>query len=181
MRRWRSFWPGPRSPCAPSVVAYTHDGEEAQQGRRPEVIHRAWSGARDRSRARAAVPDPQRGRSGQSTVLPRPRPAADSALRQRGSILAGEGPDGRADGGGDGGDRAPHAARSRASYESVFGRVIQGQGEQSLKTTTVSETGRIHEEVRFALRDWLRSEDLFAYGITPSSSPASTPWSSWSR
>ena len=52
-------------------------------------------------------------------------------------------------------------------YESVFGRVIQGQGEQSLKTTTVSATGRIHEEVRFALRDWLRSEDLFAYGITP--------------
>lgn len=52
-------------------------------------------------------------------------------------------------------------------YESVFGRVIQGQGEQSLKTTTVSETGRIHEEVRFALRDWLRSEDLFTYGITP--------------
>jgi ATP-dependent Clp protease ATP-binding subunit ClpX len=52
-------------------------------------------------------------------------------------------------------------------YESVFARVIQGQGEQSLKTTTVSETGRIHEEVRFALRDWLRSEDLFAYGITP--------------
>ena len=52
-------------------------------------------------------------------------------------------------------------------YESVFARVIQGQGEQSLKTTTVSESGRIHEEVRFALRDWLRSEDLFAYGITP--------------
>src|SRR5258705_11880332 len=38
-------------------------------------------------------------------------------------------------------------------YESVFARVIQGQGEQSLKTTTVSESGRIHEEVRFALRD----------------------------
>jgi ATP-dependent Clp protease ATP-binding subunit ClpX len=52
-------------------------------------------------------------------------------------------------------------------YESVFGRVIQGGGEQSLKTTTVSEAGRIHEEVRFSLREWLRSEDLFAYGITP--------------
>jgi ATP-dependent Clp protease ATP-binding subunit ClpX len=38
---------------------------------------------------------------------------------------------------------------------------------EGLYETTVSETGRIHEEVRFALRDWLRSEDLFAYGITP--------------
>lgn len=52
-------------------------------------------------------------------------------------------------------------------YENVFGRVIQGEGEQSLKTTTVSSAGRIHEEVRFSLRDWLRSEDLFTYGITP--------------
>jgi ATP-dependent Clp protease ATP-binding subunit ClpX len=52
-------------------------------------------------------------------------------------------------------------------YESVFARVIQGQGEQSLKTTTVTETGRILEEVRFSLREWLRSEDLFHYGITP--------------
>jgi ATP-dependent Clp protease ATP-binding subunit ClpX len=52
-------------------------------------------------------------------------------------------------------------------YESVFRRVIQGAGEQALKTTTVSAAGRIHEEVRFSLRDWLRSEDLFEYGITP--------------
>jgi ATP-dependent Clp protease ATP-binding subunit ClpX len=52
-------------------------------------------------------------------------------------------------------------------YERVFQRVIQGAGEQALKTTTVSAAGRIHEEVRFSLRDWLRSEDLFEYGITP--------------
>jgi ATP-dependent Clp protease ATP-binding subunit ClpX len=52
-------------------------------------------------------------------------------------------------------------------YESVFRRVIQGAGEQALKTTTVSAAGRIHEEVRFSLREWLRSEDLFEYGITP--------------
>lgn len=52
-------------------------------------------------------------------------------------------------------------------YESVFNRVVQGAGEQALKTTTVSAAGRIHEEVRFSLRDWLRSEDLFEYGITP--------------
>jgi ATP-dependent Clp protease ATP-binding subunit ClpX len=52
-------------------------------------------------------------------------------------------------------------------YDSVFRRVIQGSGEQALKTTTVSQGGRIREEVRFSLRDWLRSEDLFEYGITP--------------
>jgi ATP-dependent Clp protease ATP-binding subunit ClpX len=52
-------------------------------------------------------------------------------------------------------------------YETVFRRVIQGAGEQSLKKTTVTESGRILEEVRFSLRDWLRSEDLFEYGITP--------------
>jgi ATP-dependent Clp protease ATP-binding subunit ClpX len=52
-------------------------------------------------------------------------------------------------------------------YDSVFRRVIQGSGEQALKTTTVTEAGRIKEEVRFSLRDWLRSEDLFEYGITP--------------
>jgi ATP-dependent Clp protease ATP-binding subunit ClpX len=52
-------------------------------------------------------------------------------------------------------------------YESVFRRVIQGAGEQSLKKTTVTESGRILEEVRFSLREWLRSEDLFEYGITP--------------
>jgi len=52
-------------------------------------------------------------------------------------------------------------------YEAVFNRVIVGGGEQSLRSTTVTETGRVREEVRFSLRDWLRSEDLFEYGITP--------------
>jgi ATP-dependent Clp protease ATP-binding subunit ClpX len=52
-------------------------------------------------------------------------------------------------------------------YESVFRRVVQGEGEQSLKKTTVTASGRILEEVRFSLREWLRSEDLFEYGITP--------------
>ncbi|HUG52095.1 MAG TPA: AAA family ATPase [Vicinamibacteria bacterium] len=52
-------------------------------------------------------------------------------------------------------------------YETVFARVIQGGGEQALRTTTVSESGRVQEEVKFVLRDWLRSEDLFEYGITP--------------
>jgi ATP-dependent Clp protease ATP-binding subunit ClpX len=52
-------------------------------------------------------------------------------------------------------------------YESVFNRIIVGGGEHSLRSTTVTETGRIREEVNFSLRDWLRSEDLFEYGITP--------------
>jgi ATP-dependent Clp protease ATP-binding subunit ClpX len=52
-------------------------------------------------------------------------------------------------------------------YEAVFKRVIQGGAEHELKATTVTESGRIQEEVRFSLRDWLRSEDLFEYGMTP--------------
>jgi ATP-dependent Clp protease ATP-binding subunit ClpX len=52
-------------------------------------------------------------------------------------------------------------------YESVFRRVMLGGGEQELKATTVGEGGRIREEVHFTLRDWLRSEDLFEYGMTP--------------
>jgi ATP-dependent Clp protease ATP-binding subunit ClpX len=31
----------------------------------------------------------------------------------------------------------------------------------------VVEAGGIHEELQFALRDWLRSEDLFDYGMSP--------------
>ena len=52
-------------------------------------------------------------------------------------------------------------------YEAVFRRVMLGGGEDKLKRTTVSESGRVQEELRFSLRDWLRSEDLFEYGITP--------------
>jgi ATP-dependent Clp protease ATP-binding subunit ClpX len=52
-------------------------------------------------------------------------------------------------------------------YEAVFKRVMLGGGEDELKATTVTASGRIAEEVRFSLRDWLRSEDLFDYGITP--------------
>jgi len=52
-------------------------------------------------------------------------------------------------------------------YEAVFHRVMLGGREQELRATTVTEGGRIREEVRFSLRDWLRSEDLFEYGMTP--------------
>jgi ATP-dependent Clp protease ATP-binding subunit ClpX len=52
-------------------------------------------------------------------------------------------------------------------YETVFRRVMLGAEGQELKSTTVTASGGIREEVRFALRDWLRPDDLFEYGITP--------------
>ncbi len=52
-------------------------------------------------------------------------------------------------------------------YETVFRRVMTGASEQDLKATTVTAAGGIREEVRFALRDWLRPDDLFEYGMSP--------------
>jgi len=53
-------------------------------------------------------------------------------------------------------------------YDAVFHRVTYGKDQGALKpVTVVDETGRAHEELQFALRDWLKSEDLFEYGVTP--------------
>jgi len=52
-------------------------------------------------------------------------------------------------------------------YDAVFHRVTAGQDKGVLKPVTVVEEGRVHEELQFSLRDWMRSEDLFDYGITP--------------
>jgi len=53
-------------------------------------------------------------------------------------------------------------------YDSVFHRVTYGRDQGALKAVTVvDETGRAHEELQFSLRDWLKSEDLFEYGVTP--------------
>ncbi len=52
-------------------------------------------------------------------------------------------------------------------YDSVFHRVTAGQDKGVLKPVTVVEEGRVREELQFSLRDWMRSEDLFDYGITP--------------
>jgi ATP-dependent Clp protease ATP-binding subunit ClpX len=53
-------------------------------------------------------------------------------------------------------------------YDSVFERVTYGKDQGALKpVTVVDETGRAHEELHFSLRDWLKHEDLFEYGVSP--------------
>jgi ATP-dependent Clp protease ATP-binding subunit ClpX len=52
-------------------------------------------------------------------------------------------------------------------YDAVFHRVTTGKDKGILKPVTVVEEGRVREELQFSLRDWMKSEDLFDYGITP--------------
>jgi ATP-dependent Clp protease ATP-binding subunit ClpX len=52
-------------------------------------------------------------------------------------------------------------------YDAVFHRVTAGEDKGALRPVTVVEGGRVREEMQFSLRDWLRHEDLFAYGISP--------------
>jgi ATP-dependent Clp protease ATP-binding subunit ClpX len=53
-------------------------------------------------------------------------------------------------------------------YDAVFERVTYGKDQGALKpVTVVDETGRPHEELHFSLRDWLKHEDLFEYGVSP--------------
>jgi ATP-dependent Clp protease ATP-binding subunit ClpX len=52
-------------------------------------------------------------------------------------------------------------------YDSVYERVTVGRDHGALHPWMVVDRGEIREEMRFALRDWLRSEDLFDYGMTP--------------
>lgn len=52
-------------------------------------------------------------------------------------------------------------------YDSVFDRVTVGRDRGALQPVTVVEDGEVHEKLRFALRDWLRNEDLFDYGMSP--------------
>jgi ATP-dependent Clp protease ATP-binding subunit ClpX len=52
-------------------------------------------------------------------------------------------------------------------YDAVFRRVTVGQDKGALKAVTVIEGGRVSEELQFSLREWLRHEDLFEYGISP--------------
>ena len=52
-------------------------------------------------------------------------------------------------------------------YDAVFDRVTIGRDKGALQPVTVVEGGRVREELRFALRDWLRNEDLFDYGMSP--------------
>lgn len=52
-------------------------------------------------------------------------------------------------------------------YDAVYHRVTAGHDKGALKPVTVVDAGRVREEYQFALRDWLRNEDLFEYGVTP--------------
>jgi len=52
-------------------------------------------------------------------------------------------------------------------YDAVFDRVTVGRDRGALKPVTVVEGGKVKEELRFALRDWLRNDDLFDYGLSP--------------
>lgn len=52
-------------------------------------------------------------------------------------------------------------------YDSVFDRVTVGKDKGSLQSVTVVEDGRVREELQFSLREWLRNEDLFDYGMSP--------------
>ncbi len=52
-------------------------------------------------------------------------------------------------------------------YDSVFDRVTIGRDRGALQPRTVVEGGKVQEKLVFQLRDWLRNEDLFDYGMSP--------------
>lgn len=53
-------------------------------------------------------------------------------------------------------------------YDAVYDRVTVGRDQGALRPiTVVDENGRAREELHFSLREWLKSEDLFAYGVSP--------------
>ena len=52
-------------------------------------------------------------------------------------------------------------------YDSVYDRVTIGKDRGALQPVTVVEGGRCMEKLVFHLRDWLRNEDLFDYGMSP--------------
>ncbi|HEY0782117.1 MAG TPA: AAA family ATPase, partial [Thermoanaerobaculia bacterium] len=52
-------------------------------------------------------------------------------------------------------------------YDAVYDRVTIGKDRGALQAVTVMDGGRLREELNFHLRDWLRNEDLFNYGMSP--------------
>ena len=52
-------------------------------------------------------------------------------------------------------------------YDAVYDRVTIGRDRGSLQAVSVLGEGSVHHEVRFGLREWMRWEDLFDYGLTP--------------
>jgi ATP-dependent Clp protease ATP-binding subunit ClpX len=52
-------------------------------------------------------------------------------------------------------------------YDAVYDRVTIGRDRGALQSMTFVEEGQVREEMPFDLRDWLRNEDLFDYGMSP--------------
>jgi ATP-dependent Clp protease ATP-binding subunit ClpX len=52
-------------------------------------------------------------------------------------------------------------------YDAVLERITIGKDKDSLKPVTVVEDGEFTQRLEFWLRDWLRQEDIFDYGIGP--------------
>jgi ATP-dependent Clp protease ATP-binding subunit ClpX len=52
-------------------------------------------------------------------------------------------------------------------YDAVYDRVTIGRDRGALQPVTVVEGGKVMEKIVFHLRDWLRNEDLFDYGMSP--------------
>src|SRR6185295_8935640 len=52
-------------------------------------------------------------------------------------------------------------------YDAVFDRVTIGKDRGALQPVTVVEGGKVTEKLVFRLREWLRNEDLFDYGMSP--------------
>ncbi|MEO1083265.1 MAG: AAA family ATPase [Acidobacteriota bacterium] len=52
-------------------------------------------------------------------------------------------------------------------YNAVFDRVTIGKDKGALQAKTVVEGGQVREILDFHLRDWVRNEDLFDYGMSP--------------
>ena len=52
-------------------------------------------------------------------------------------------------------------------YDSVYDRVTIGRDRGSLKPKTTVEDGVVIEKLVFHLREWLKNEDLFEYGMSP--------------
>jgi ATP-dependent Clp protease ATP-binding subunit ClpX len=52
-------------------------------------------------------------------------------------------------------------------YDAVYDRITIGEDKGALQPMTVVVDGKVREELQFNLRDWLRQEDLFDYGMTP--------------
>ena len=52
-------------------------------------------------------------------------------------------------------------------YDEVYDRVTVGKDRGALQGLSVMSEGEVHHELRFSLREWLRYEDLFDYGMTP--------------